>query len=93
MESATIDLGRVRVPTMLLYGAHDQIIEKGPMRRALIRAGDRPNLRTGYYDDGWHLLNRDCQAETVFRDVEAILRDPTARLPSGAPPVLDRLRP
>ncbi|MBU1347085.1 MAG: lysophospholipase [Alphaproteobacteria bacterium] len=93
MESATVKLSRVRVPTWLMYGAHDQIIEPGPMRRALIRAGDPPNLRTAYYDDGWHLLNRDRQAQVVFRDVEAILSDPTARLPSGAPPVLDELRP
>ena len=92
MESATIKLGQVSAPTLLLYGAHDQIIEKGPMRRALIRAGDRPNLRTAWYPDGWHLLNRDWQAEVVFRDVAAVLRDPGAVLPSGAGSVVEALR-
>ncbi|WP_425991382.1 alpha/beta fold hydrolase [Brevundimonas sp. TWP2-3-2] len=92
MESATLKLGQVRAPTLLLYGARDQIIEQGPMRRALIRAGEPPNLRTGWYRDGWHLLNRDWQAEVMFRDVEALLRDPDAALPSGAGPVLDELR-
>ena len=92
MESATTKLGQVRGPTILMYGAHDQIIEKGPMRRALVRAGDPPNLRTAWYPDGWHLLNRDWQAEVMFRDVEAILRDPDAVLPSGAGPVLNQLR-
>ena len=92
MESATVKLGQVRGPVILMYGAHDQIIEKAPMRRALIRAGDPPNLRTAWYPDGWHLLNRDWQAEVVFRDVEAILRDPEAALPSGAAPVLRELR-
>ena len=92
MESATIKLGQVRGPTLLMYGAHDQIIEKRPMRRALIRAGSPSNLRTAWYPDGWHLLNRDLQAEVVFRDVEAVLRDPDAALPSGAEPVLDHLR-
>ena len=92
MESATVKLGQVRAPTLLLYGAHDQIIEKGPMRRALIRAGDPPNLRTAWYPDGWHLLNRDLQAEVVFRDVEAVLRDPDAALPSGAGSVVEALR-
>lgn len=91
MESASMKLGQVRVPTMLMYGAHDQIIEPGPMRRALIRAGDPPRLRTAFYPDGWHLLNRDLQAETVFRDVEAVLRDPDASLPSGAGDVLAAL--
>ena len=92
MESATLKLGQVRAPTLLLYGAHDQIIEKEPMRRALIRAGGPPNLRTAWYPDGWHLLNRDWQAEVIFRDVEAILRDPDALLPSGAGTVLQELR-
>jgi acylglycerol lipase len=92
MESATVKLGQVRAPTLLMYGAHDQIIERRPMRRALIRAGSPANLRTAWYPDGWHLLNRDLQAEVVFRDVEAVLRDPDAALPSGAEPVLDHLR-
>ncbi len=91
MESATIKLGRVRAPTLLMYGAHDQIIAKGPMRRALIRAGSPPNVRTAWYPDGWHLLNRDLQAAVVFRDVEVVLHDPDAPLPSGAPSVLDQL--
>ncbi|WP_428152080.1 alpha/beta fold hydrolase [Brevundimonas sp.] len=92
MESATIKLGQVRVPTILMYGAHDEVIEKGPMRHALIRAGDPLNLRTAWYPDGWHLLNRDWQAEVVFRDVEAILRNPDAVLPSGAGSVVEALR-
>lgn len=92
MESATVKLGQVRVPTLLMYGAHDKIIEKGPMRRALIRAGDPQTLRTAWYPEGWHILNRDLHAEVVFRDVEAVLRDPNAPLPSRADPVLDHLR-
>ncbi len=92
MESATRKLGQTRVPTTLLYGAHDQIIEQEPMRRALDRAGSPANLRTAWYADGWHLLNRDLGAETVFRDVEALLRDPNAPLPSAAPAVLPMLK-
>jgi acylglycerol lipase len=91
MESATRKLGAVKGPTLLMYGAHDQIIEKRPMRRALVRAGRPTNLRTSWYPDGWHLLNRDLQAEVVFRDVEAVLRDPNATLPSGAGSVLEGL--
>ncbi len=92
MESATRRLGRVAAPTLLLYGAHDQIIEKRPMRRALARAGDRPTLRTAWYAQGHHLLNRDLGAETVYRDVLAFLRDAEAPLPSRAPAVLPQLR-
>jgi len=84
MESASRRLGDVRAPTLLQYGAHDNVIRREPMRQALERAGDRPGLRTAFYPDGWHILNRDLQAETVYRDVEAWLRDPAAPLPSGA---------
>jgi len=87
MQSASVRLGAIRGPTLLLYGAHDHVVEKGPMRRALDNAGTRPDLRTGYYPDGWHILDRDLQAETMFRDVAAWLRDPDAPLPSGAGPV------
>lgn len=92
MERASIRLGDIRAPTLLLYGGRDNVIQKDPMRRALERAGDRPNLRTGFYPDGWHILNRDLQAETVYRDVEAWLRDAAAPLPSGTGPVLPALQ-
>lgn len=92
METASMRLGEIQSPTLLLYGAHDNVIQTDPMRRALERAGERPGLRTAYYPDGWHILNRDLQARTVYRDVEAWLRDAAAPLPSGAEPVLPALR-
>ena len=92
METASMRLGEVRAPTLLLYGANDNVIQKDPMRRALERAGERPGFRTGFYPDGWHILNRDLQAETMYRDVEAWLRDVAASLPSGAGAVLPALR-
>lgn len=92
MESASMRLGAVRSPTLLLYGANDAVIQQVPMRQALERAGERPGLRTAFYPDGWHILNRDLQAGTVYRDVEAWLRDAAAPLPSGAGSVLPALR-
>lgn len=91
MESASHDLGRMRAPTLLMYGARDDIIEKGPMRRALERAASPPNLQTAWYPQGYHLLNRDLQAATVYRDVEAWMRSPSEPLPSGAAPILENL--
>ncbi|MBX9574879.1 MAG: lysophospholipase [Caulobacteraceae bacterium] len=91
METASRDLGRTGVPTLLLYGAHDDLVPKPAMRRALERAGAPPNLRTGWYEEGRHLLNRDLFAVVVYADVLSFARDPTVRLPSGAPPVMDRL--
>ena len=92
MERASRGLGAIRTPTLLMYGAHDNVIQGRPMRLALERAGSPAALRTAWYPDGWHLLNRDLQAGTVFRDVEAWLRRPEAPLPSGAGPVLPALQ-
>jgi acylglycerol lipase len=92
MEGAAAGLGQTGVPTLLLYGANDDLVPKQAMRRALERAGEAPGLRTGWYEDGRHLLNRDLFAVQVFADVLAFARDPEAPLPSGAPPVLARLR-
>jgi alpha-beta hydrolase superfamily lysophospholipase len=85
METAWRRIGAVRVPTAYFYGAHDQIIPK----RAAISAADRLRApgRTLYYAQGWHLLLRDLQAETVWRDAMAFIRDPAAAPPSGAPPM------
>ncbi|CAN5278636.1 alpha/beta hydrolase [soil metagenome] len=91
MESASQRIGLIRAPVILMYGGHDQVVEPGPMRTALIRAGSPPNLRTAFYDDGWHLLDRNLGAERMYRDVEAYLRDASAPLPSGVPPVLPEL--
>lgn len=92
MEAASQALGQMKVPTLLMYGAHDQLVDVDPMRRALQQAGDAPQLRTAWYPDGWHLLNRDLQAENVWRDVAGWMRDPDAALPTGAPPVLPAIR-
>lgn len=92
METASRHLGDTRVPTLLLYGANDQIVTPGPMRRALERAGGSPTLRTAWYPDGWHLLDRDLGAVAVYGDVVAALRDPTGPLPSGATAVLPHLQ-
>lgn len=92
METASRHLGDTGVPTLLLYGAHDQIVTPGPMRRALRRAAGSSTLRTAWYPDDWHLLNRDLGAVTVYADVAAALRDPAGPLPSGATEVLPHLQ-
>lgn len=91
MESASRKVGLSQVPSILMYGAHDEVVEKGPMRRALDQVPAGSTMRTAFYPDAWHLLNRDLQAEVVYRDVAAFLRDPQGALPSGARPVQPEL--
>lgn len=85
METAWASTGRLTVPTAYLYGANDEIIPRQPTIEAVSRL-PRPD-RTAFYRDGWHLLLRDRQAETVWKDVTAFTFDPHSRLPSGAPPI------
>ncbi len=70
------------VPILTLYGRKDQIIPKGPVEGFVKAMGGR--MRTAIYPDGWHLLLRDLQRETVWRDVAAWIADRRAALPSGA---------
>jgi acylglycerol lipase len=85
MEQAWRAVGRVRAPTLYLYGAHDDIIPKSATRGAVRRLA--ASDRTAYYQAGYHLLLRDRQALNVWRDVAAFIADPAAPLPSRAGPI------
>ncbi len=85
MEEGAARAGQVRAPTAFLYGAKDEIIPRAAVRRVLGRLP--PNVRTALYPDGYHMLLRDLEAQTVWDDVLSFLRDPAAPFPSGAPPL------
>lgn len=71
------------VPTLMTYGANDIVIPSSAIKRT-VRVLPR-HVRTAYYEKGYHMLLRDRQAETVFADLLAFMKDDTAVLPSGAP--------
>jgi alpha-beta hydrolase superfamily lysophospholipase len=85
MQQGAERVGDLRPPTLVQYGAKDQIIPVPSVRSAVGRLA--PNARTAYYAHGYHMLLRDLQAETVWRDILAFMRDPEAPLPSSAPPI------
>lgn len=68
------------IPMLLTYGAKDIVIPENGVRRTAKRLPD--HVRTAYYPNGYHMLLRDLQAEIVFEDVLAFLRDPRAPFPS-----------
>jgi len=88
MQRGWAETGKVAVPTAYLYGAKDDIIPKDAAFPAAARlpASDR----TAYYPQGHHLLLVDLEAAQVWADVASFLRDPTAPLPSAAPPIPKR---
>lgn len=71
-------------PALVLYGDNDEIVPAAPTRRFWSRLADRDGIRKALYPEGWHMLLRDRQAYTVWRDIRSWMRDPTAPLPSQA---------
>lgn len=86
MERASDGAGRLAAPTAFLYGAKDQIIPRASALRAARKLP--PTARSALYPDGYHMLLRDRQAQVVWADIAAFLRDPAAPFPSGAQPLL-----
>jgi len=85
MDRAADQVGKAKLPTLYLYGAHDQIIPKNAAVKAAAQL--RPGQRSAYYAKGWHLLTRDHQGPVVWNDILAFIRDPAAPLPSNPPPI------
>lgn len=71
------------IPTILLYGAKDQIIPANGVKRTTPHLAK--HVRTAYYKDGYHMLLRDLQREVVLEDIVAFSKDPDAELPSNSP--------
>ncbi len=81
MGSAYDKIPFVNTPVLLLYGAKDQVIPRGPIQTALTRFGNEVDY--AYYPAGYHMLLRDLQAEEVMQDVLSWIEDPSEELPSG----------
>lgn len=86
MDSAFAAAPALDVPLLLLYGEKDEIIPGEPIVRFLdhLPPHARERQRRGLYEEGWHMLLRDLEAEVVIEDVAQWVADPSAPLPSGA---------
>ena len=85
MDDAARSAGRIGVPVLLLYGAHDEIVPEPPVARALADMRQaHVAVTAACYPDGYHMLLRDLERETVWKDIAAWIAKPTAPLPSGA---------
>lgn len=84
MDLAYDKVDEVPGPILYLYGEKDEIVPPEPTAAAVAALPDRGGrVRVVWYDDGWHMLLRDLQAETVYADVAAWIDDPALPLPSG----------
>ncbi|AAK24054.1 alpha/beta hydrolase [Caulobacter vibrioides] len=86
MERAWRSPGAISTPVAWFYGANDHVIPRAPTVEAVSRL--KSGALTAYYPKGYHLLLVDLQAEAVWRDAEAFLRDaPGAWPPSDVPAI------
>jgi alpha-beta hydrolase superfamily lysophospholipase len=67
MGRAYKDADKVEGDILFLIGEKDEIIPRKAMEKTARRLSGETDIRR--YEDGWHLLFRDKQAETVWRDV------------------------
>jgi alpha-beta hydrolase superfamily lysophospholipase len=82
MDAAQARVASLRTPTLVLYGARDQVVPRKPIRVMLRKLP--PGTRFAYYEQGYHLLLRDLQAAKPWRDIATWILDPSSPLPSGA---------
>ena len=87
MEDADARIARLpkTIPTLLTYGAHDEVIPPNGVQRAARKLPD--HVKTAYYAKGYHMLMNDLQAETAWSDILSFIQNPAAPLPSGSPPL------
>ena len=87
MDLALASAPRIaKVPMLLLYGQHDEIVPHTPTRQFItdLAEPERVESSIALYEHGYHMLLRDLDARIVIGDVAAWIGDHRAALPSGA---------
>lgn len=79
MDLAAAAAPRAGIPTVLLLGAKDQIVEERQVREVFSRIPGATGVIR--YPEGWHLLFNDLAAERVWSDVAGLAL--AAPLPAG----------
>jgi acylglycerol lipase len=86
MDDALAAATRFNVPTLLLYGAHDEVVPRPAIEGFVAQLPPDPghHRRLAYYSQGYHLLLRDLEGATVAGDVASWIENRVAPLPSHA---------
>jgi len=83
MESAYRATDQISVPALILYGEKDQIVPQPVILDRFVPLAERnASIRLQLYQNGYHMLLRDLQAEVVWRDIIAWIHHHKAPLPS-----------
>ena len=73
------------LPTLIMYGAQDQIVPELPVAKLSENCHARAgvNCHAQRYPRGFHMLLRDLNAEGPMKDIAVWLANPNGPLPSG----------
>jgi alpha-beta hydrolase superfamily lysophospholipase len=82
MDRALAAAPHLRVPALILYGGHDELVPKRAMAEAWHDLP--PGPEKAFYPNGYHLLLRDKDRALPIGDILSWIKDPQAPLPSGA---------
>jgi alpha-beta hydrolase superfamily lysophospholipase len=82
MDLAGNQVSQIHLPTLVLYGAHEEVLPHTAVTGFLERVPPK-NVRVAFYPKGYHMLLRDLNGDIVANDVAAWIADRRAPLPSG----------
>lgn len=81
MDDAYLNIEKLSLPVLLLYGAKDEVIPVQPVRLAIEKL-NAPHT-VAYYPEGYHMLMRDLKGEVVMNDIATWVQNRYVPLPSG----------
>ncbi len=86
MDEAFNSAPLLHANTLMLYGEKDEIIPKKPTYAFLQKflATDATDKTVAFYQQGYHMLLRDLQAPTAWKDIAEWINNKPEKLPSGA---------
>ena len=84
MDDAYEAASHISVPVLYLYGANDQLVPRPPTAHAVnALAKDDPAFDFRCFTQGWHMLLRDKERETVWRDILSWIKAPKPAVASN----------
>lgn len=87
MDDAFSSAALLHGDALMLYGEKDEIIPKEPTYAFLqqfMQSDDAAKKTVAIYQNGYHMLLRDLQAPTAWKDIAAWIDAKPDKLPSGA---------
>lgn len=87
MDHAFYSANNISANTLLLYGEKDEVIPQQPMYqflKKLVLAKQQPAPKIALYKNGYHMLLRDLQAATLWKDIKDWMSSTTASFASKA---------